>query len=84
MRAAPLECRRDPEGGIWFQLYDAGGRSNEWVVVSGEGGAGDVSRVAASEGARVLAVSAGRVWAGVRDAFGVPAVQVLQIQGAGG
>ena len=68
---------------MWFQLYDAGGRSNEWVVVSGEGGAGDVSHVAAPEGARVLAVSGDRVWAEVRDAFGVPAVQVLRIESAG-
>jgi hypothetical protein len=21
----------DPEGGMWFQLYDPSGRSNEWV-----------------------------------------------------
>lgn len=74
----------DPEGSIWFQLYDADGRSNEWIVVSGEGGAGEVSHVAAPEGARVLAVSGDRVWAAVRDAFGVPAVQVLRIQSAGG
>ena len=74
----------DPEGGMWFQFYDPSGRSNEWIVVSGEGGAGAVSRVAAPEGARLLAVSGDRVWAEVRDAFGVPAVQLLQIQGAGG
>lgn len=73
----------DPEGGMWFQLYDPSGRSNEWIVVSGEGGAGDVSHVAAPEGARLLAVSGGWVWAEVRDAFGVPAVQLLRIQGTG-
>ena len=77
----------DPEGGMWFQRYDASGRSNEWIVVSGAGGAGgagEVSRVAAPEGARLLAVSGDRVWAEVRDAFGVPAVQMLRIQRAGG
>ena len=74
----------DPEGGMWFQLYDPAGRSNEWIVVSGEGGTGEVSRVAAPEGARLLAVSGDRVWAEVSDAFGVPAVQVLRIQGTGG
>ncbi|WP_420636773.1 hypothetical protein [Candidatus Palauibacter sp.] len=74
----------DPDGGMWFRRYDASGRSNEWIVVSGEGGAGVVSRVAVPEGARLLAVSGDRVWAEVRDAFGVPAVQVLRIQGAGG
>lgn len=74
----------DPEGGMWFQLYDPSGRSNEWIVVSGEGGAGGVSRVAAPEGARLLAVSGDRVWAEVRDAFGVPAVQVLRVLRAGG
>ena len=74
----------DPDGGMWFQLYDPSGRSNEWIVVSGEVGAGAVSRVTAPEGARLLAVSGDRVWAEVRDAFGVPSVQVLRIQGAGG
>lgn len=74
----------DPEGRMWFQMHDPSGRSNEWIVVSGEGSAGEVSRVAAPEGARLLAVSGDRVWAEVRDAFDVPAVQVLRIQGAGG
>lgn len=74
----------DPEGGMWFQMHEPSGRSNEWIVVSGEGGAGEVSRVAAPDGARLLAVSGDRVWAEVRDAFGVPAVQVLRVQRAGG
>ncbi|WP_428273759.1 6-bladed beta-propeller [Candidatus Palauibacter sp.] len=74
----------DREGGMWFQLYNPSGGSNEWIVVSGEGGAGDVSHVAAPEGSRVLAVSRDRVWAEVRDAFGVPAVQVLRVQRADG
>lgn len=73
----------DQEGSMWFQLYDADGRSNEWIVVSGESGAGEVSRVAAPEGARLLAVSGDRVWAEVRNAFGVPSVQVLRIESAG-
>ena len=72
----------DPDGGMWFQLYDPSGRSNEWIVVSGEVGAGVVSRAAAPEGARLLAVSGDRAWAEVRDAFGVPSVQVLRIESA--
>lgn len=74
----------DSSGGMWFQIHDPSGRSNEWIVVPGDGGAGDISRVTAPEGARPLAVSEDRVWAEVRDAFGVPAVLVLQVQGAGG
>lgn len=74
----------DPDGGMWLKMHDPSGRSNEWIVISGGGGAGEVSRVAAPEGVRLLAVSGERVWAEVRDAFGVPTVQVLRIQGAGG
>jgi hypothetical protein len=74
----------DTDGGMWFQMYEPSGRSNEWIVVSGRGGAGEVWRVVAPEGARLLAVSGDRVWAEVRDGFGVPAVQVLRVQRASG
>ena len=74
----------DPESGMWFQVHELSGRSNEWIVVSGDGGAGEVSRVAAPDGARLLAVSGDRVWAEIRDAFDVPAVQVLRVQRVGG
>lgn len=74
----------DPEGGMWFQVHELSGRSTEWIVVSGQIGAGEVSRVAAPDGARLLAVRGDWVWAEVRDAFDVPAVQVLRIQRAGG
>ena len=74
----------DPNGDTWFQMHDPSGRSNEWIVISGEGRGGEVSRVAAPEGARLLAASGDRVWAEVRDAFDVPAVLVLRVQRAGG
>ena len=70
----------DPGGGIWLQAYDPSGRANEWIVISGEGGDAEVSRVGAPEGVRLLAVRGDRVWAEARDAFGVPTVQVLRVQ----
>lgn len=70
----------DPGGAIWLQAYDPSGRANEWIVVSGEGGDALVSRVAAPDGVRLLAVRGDRVWAEARDAFGVPTVQVLRVQ----
>ncbi len=30
----------NPEGGMWFQLYDPSGQTNEWIVVSADGGEG--------------------------------------------
>lgn len=74
----------DTEGSMWFQMHDPSGRSNDWIVVSGEGRADEVATVAAPENARLLAVSRDRVWAEVRDAFDVPAVQVLQVKRGGG
>lgn len=66
-----------------FQLYDPSGSGSEWIVVSGDGGAGEASRVTAPDGARLLAVSGNRVWAEIRDAFEVPVVHVLRIGRSG-
>lgn len=73
----------DSEGRMWFQFQDPPGGASEWIVVSGDGSAGEVSRVAAPEGARLLAASGDRVWVEVKDTFGVPAVHVLQTERSG-
>lgn len=70
----------DPEGRLWFRLYDPSDNEDEWLVVRGNSSDGKVTRVVAPDGARLLAVRDGRVWAEVRDGFGVPAVQVLRIR----
>ncbi len=73
----------DPGGWMWFQLHHPADGANEWILVSGNGGAGEVSHVTVPDGVRLLAVRGDRVWAEVRDALGRPAVHVLRIERGG-
>ena len=66
----------DSEGVVWFGVPDLSRSRNEWLVLSRQG---QVSRVSAPVHARLLAVQGDRVWAEVRDRFGVPTIHVFRV-----
>lgn len=70
----------DSGGATWLGFADISRRTNEWTIVSSDG---HVSRASVPLRARLLAVQGDRVWAEVRDGFGVPTVQVLRVHRPG-
>ncbi|WP_419940999.1 6-bladed beta-propeller [Candidatus Palauibacter sp.] len=70
----------DAGAAVWLQIPNNAGRTNDWLVVSNNG---HVSYVVVPDGARLLAVRGDRVWAEMRDGFGVPSVRVLEVPPSG-
>ena len=67
----------DAADNMWFQRPDMSDRSADWIVVSVTG---EVSRVAAPNGGRLLAAGRESVWVEVSGSFGLPTVHVFEVQ----
>ena len=61
---------------MWFEPSAVSGPTEDWLVVSVEG---EVSRVPAPQGGRLLAVGRDSVWVEVRDSLGVPMIHVFKM-----
>ncbi|WP_420633587.1 6-bladed beta-propeller [Candidatus Palauibacter sp.] len=70
----------DSGAAVWFGAPDTPPRTNDWIVVSEDG---ELSRVSAPDGARLLAIRGDLVWAEVRDGLRVPMVHVFRVRPSG-